>query len=215
MNKKVAVLLSGCGVFDGTEAHEAILCFLALAEHNIDYTCYAPNRLAPATNHLDQTPEQYPRNIMQEAARLNRGQVHDLASLDAAQYDGLVVPGGFGVAKNLSNLATEQAQFVIDPSVKKSLLQFKSLEKHVAYLCIAPVLLPQIYEGITCTVGHDEGMSAIIDALGGQAIRKEVDAFHYDAAHRVFSTPAYMLADNILQVHQGVQATIGAFAQKL
>ncbi|GMA80461.1 hypothetical protein GCM10025880_68800 [Methylorubrum aminovorans] len=50
--KKIAVVLSGCGVFDGAEINEAVLTLLALEERGITYQCFAPDKPQLTINHL-------------------------------------------------------------------------------------------------------------------------------------------------------------------
>ncbi|GAL07788.1 sigma cross-reacting protein 27A [Photobacterium aphoticum] len=144
--KKIAVILSGSGVFDGTEIHEAVLSLYAIELEGASWHCFAPNiDQHHVINHL--TGEDMPetRNVLVEAARIARGQISDITTLNPAEYDALLLPGGFGVAKNLSDFAFAGADCTIHPDIKRVCQQFADEEKPAAYLCIAPTLIPLIY----------------------------------------------------------------------
>jgi len=77
--KKFAVVLSGCGVFDGAEIHEAVFTFWAIKKHGADYQAFAPNvDQYHVVNHMtgDEMPEK--RNVLVESARIVRGEIKDL-----------------------------------------------------------------------------------------------------------------------------------------
>ena len=144
--KKVAVILSGCGVFDGAEIHEAVISLLALARQGAAVQCFAPNvAQLHVINHLTgEVSEGESRNVLVEAARICRGQIKDVAELDAADYDALLVPGGFGAAKNLCDFAIKGAECQIQPDVLKACQSFAKTNKPAAYICIAPAMIPLI-----------------------------------------------------------------------
>jgi len=182
--KKVAVILSGCGVFDGAEIHEAVISLLALARQGASVQCFAPNvPQLHVINHLTgEVSEGESRNVLVEAARICRGQIRDVAELDAADFDALLVPGGFGAAKNLCDFA---------------------------YICIAPAMIPLIYgAGTLATIGNDEGAANAIEAMGGSHLDCPVREFVVDQERKVISTPAYMLANNIVEAADGIEKTV-------
>lgn len=64
MHKKVAVILSGCGVYDGAEIHESVITLLRLSQRGAEAQCFAPNIAQHhVVNHL--TGEEMPesRNV--------------------------------------------------------------------------------------------------------------------------------------------------------
>lgn len=209
--KKVAVILSGCGVFDGSEIHEAVISLLALARQGAQVQCFAPNiPQLHVINHLTgEVSEGENRNVLVEAARICRGQIKDVAELDAADYDALLVPGGFGAAKNLCDLAIQGADCRIQPDVLKACQSFARARKPAAYICIAPAMIPLIYgAGTLATIGHDAGTAGAIEAMGGKHLACPVSEFVVDETHRVISTPAYMLAQNIVEAADGIEKTV-------
>ncbi len=208
--KNVAVILAGCGVYDGAELHESVLTLLALAKGGAKVQCFAPDiEQAHVVNHLTGEEQEQSRNVLVESARVARGEVRPLSELHADDFDALVVPGGFGAAKNLSDFAFNGTDSVVESSVLAATQSFAKLNKPAAYLCIAPAMLPNIYgKGIKLTIGNDPDTAAAIVAMGGEHINCCVDQFVYDPKHNVLSTPAYMLAENIAQAADGIDKTI-------
>lgn len=155
--KKIAVILSGSGVFDGAEIHESVLALLAIEQEGASWHCFAPNMdQHHVINHLTGEEMAETRNVLTEAARIARGQIDDLASLDPSQYDALLLPGGFGAAKNLSDFAFKGSECTIHPEVKRVCQKFAEEEKPAGYLCIAPAMIPLIYgPGAKGTIGND------------------------------------------------------------
>ncbi|MDP2491780.1 isoprenoid biosynthesis glyoxalase ElbB [Vibrio splendidus] len=207
--KKFAVVLSGCGVFDGAEINEVVLTLLALEEQGVDYQCFAPDKPQTHTiNHLQGNEKEQTRNVLEEAARIVRGNVTSLSELNENEFSALIVPGGFGVAKNLSTLAFDGADFSIDAGFQDIMMAFANKRKPVGYMCIAPVLLPKVYNGVRCTIGCDQDTANIINSLGGMHIDCTVDSIVIDKDHNVVTTPAYMLADNISSAKSGIDKLV-------
>ena len=199
MISKVAVILSGCGVFDGAEIQESVFALLALEQRGIAWQCYAPDILQHhVINHMtgEEMPEK--RNVMIEASRIVRGDVKALDTLDVQQYDALLIPGGFGVAKNLSDFAFQGQTMKVDDTVLQVCKGFKDAGKPAAYACIAPALLTEVYgKGINLTIGDDPETARTLEAMGARHQNCEVNNTVVDEQHKVVTTPAYMLAKNI------------------
>ncbi|MGR5096828.1 isoprenoid biosynthesis glyoxalase ElbB [Vibrio mediterranei] len=209
MEKKVAVVLSGCGVFDGSEINEVVLTLLALEEIGLEYQCYAPDKEQLHTiNHLTSDDTAPVRNVLTESARIVRGNVSSLSQLNPDNYCGLIVPGGFGVAKNLSTFAIKGKELTIDDEFQKVMKKFAQVKKTVGFMCIAPVLLPLIYSGVRCTIGNDLDTKNIIKELGGLHIDCSVEDIVVDSDFNVVTTPAYMLAENIAQAKKGIDKLV-------
>lgn len=212
---KIAVVLSGCGVFDGAEINEAVLTLLALEERGILYDCFAPDisqhHVVDHANGNEVSSQQ--RNVLSESARIVRGNIKPTSELNVSEYAGLLVPGGFGVAKNLSTFALEGSNFTIESSFLKVMTDFAHAKKPSGYMCIAPVLLPKVYQNIRCTIGHDADTAAIIEELGGSHIKCDVDDIVIDEAHNVVTTPAYMLAETIIEARKGINKLVDKVIQ--
>lgn len=167
--KTIAVLLSGCGVFDGAEIHESVLTMLALSQAGAAYQCFAPDiAQAQVVNHLtgQVEPAQH-RNVLVEAARIARGEIKATTALDISAYDGLIIPGGFGAAKNLCDFADNGADCQVHPLVRDFIQQFVAASKPIGFICIAPVMIPQLFgQGAKGTIGQDAETAAAFTAMG-------------------------------------------------
>ncbi|QTL36204.1 isoprenoid biosynthesis glyoxalase ElbB [Pseudoalteromonas viridis] len=208
--KQVAIILSGCGVFDGAEIHESVLTMLHLERLGARYQCFAPNvQQHHVVNHLTGEEQDEQRNVLVEAARIARGEVADLATLDPNEFDALILPGGFGVAKNLSDFAFKGAQSSVLATVKEQCQAFHQQSKPIAYLCIAPALIGHIHaKGTLATIGNDEATAQAVEALGASHINCGVSDIVVDDTHKVISTPAYMLAGSISEASAGIEKAV-------
>ena len=210
---KVAVMLSGCGVYDGAEIHESVLTMLALARAGVSYQCVAPNMAqAHVINHLSgEEAKGESRNVLVEAARIARGNVLDVSKANPADYAALFFPGGFGAAKNLCDFAFKGADCSIQPDVLKFAKAFASDKKPVCFICIAPAMIPRIYgDGARGTIGTDAGTAAAIEQMGGVHVSCPVREFVVDEQRKIVSTPAYMLAQNIAEAADGIEKAVKA-----
>ena len=204
--KKVAVILSGCGVFDGAEIHESVLTLWALEQEGVAYECLAPDmEQAHVINHI--TGEEMPesRNVMVEAARISRGAIKDVAQANPDDYDALLLPGGFGAAKNLCDFAFKGADCSVVPSVLTFCQSMAAQKKPCGYICIAPAMIPLIYgKDSKLTIGNDADTASAINQMGGEHVACPVDEFVVDEENKVISTPACMLAGNISEAAAGI-----------
>lgn len=211
--KKVAIILSGCGVFDGSEIHESVLTILSIMKHGASYHCFAPNiDQLHVINHLTgDVMEGEQRNVLIESARIARGDISDLAELRAEDYDALILPGGFGAAKNLCDFALKGADAKVYPEVLRVCKAFAKAKKPAGYACIAPALMAEVYgDGVQLTIGTDQDTAAVLRHLGAKHIDCDVSEVVIDAEHKVVSTPAYMLAESILQANDSIEAMVSA-----
>lgn len=209
--KKIAVLLSGAGVFDGSEIHESVLAMLALDRLGAEYQCFAPNiNQMHVVNHLTgevEAGEQ--RNVLIESARIARGEVKATDELDIAIFDGLIIPGGFGAAKNLCNFATNGSDCEVSPEVSVFIREFVEARKPVGFICIAPIMIPRLYgEGVNGTIGSDLETAQAFNLMGGTHQEAEVQEIIVDEERKVVSTPAYMLAGSISEANIGIEKLV-------
>jgi enhancing lycopene biosynthesis protein 2 len=208
--KQVAVVLSGCGVYDGAEIHEAVLTLLALDRAGAQAVCFAPDKAQlHVINHLsgEEMPES--RNVLLESARIARGKIQALSLADAEQLDALIVPGGFGAAKNLSSFATQGAECSVDPDLSKLIREMHKKNKPMGFMCIAPTLLPKVFDQpLRLTIGNDPDLGEVIDAMGGEPVICPVDDIVVDIENKVVTTPAYMLAQSIGEAAQGIDKLV-------
>ncbi len=209
--KKIAVILSGCGVYDGSEVHEVVLTMLAIEQNGASYHCFAPNinQHHVINHHSSEVSDGEVRNVLVESARINRGDVEDLCELRVDDFDALIVPGGFGVAKNLCNFALDGDNYTIDEQVLAAGQAFAKVEKPAGYMCIAPALLPFIYpKGVQGTIGTDNDTAKLISAKGLMHIDAAADEVVVDKAHKLVTTPAYMLATSISEASVGISRLV-------
>jgi len=210
MSKKIAVILSGCGVYDGAEIHESVITLLRLDQRGAQVQCFAPNiAQLHVINHL--TGEEMPeaRNVLVESARIARGNIKDIREASVEDFDALIVPGGFGSAKNLSNFAVEGAGCSVQPDVLALTEAFAEAGKPVGLICISPALAAKIYgPGVTCTIGNDADTAAAMNKMGATHAECAMTDIVEDKARKLVSTPAYMLAQSISEAASGINKLV-------
>lgn len=204
---KVAVVLAGCGVYDGAEINEAVLTLLSLEQQGADYQCFAPDRdQMHVVNHLTgEAVEGESRNVLVEAARIARGNIKPITEASAADYDALIVPGGFGAAKNLCNFAVAGAEMEVQGDFLSLAQSFHQAGKPIGLICIAPVMAAAICgEGTSCTIGNDADTAAAITVMGGDHLECPVTEARVDTQKKMVTTPAYMLAGSVSEAYTGI-----------
>jgi enhancing lycopene biosynthesis protein 2 len=204
--KKFAVILSGCGVFDGAEIHEATLSMYAIKMQGADYDVFAPDIMQHhVVNHI--TGEEMPeaRNVLVESARIARGKIQPLSKFNPAGYDALLFPGGFGAAKNLSTFAFDGPDCKVNTDVEKAVKGMYEASKPIGALCIAPVLLAKILGKGNLTIGQDKGTAGAVEKLGAKHKSTVHGEVVFDKENKLFTTPCYMLDANIAQIGEGAE----------
>ncbi|MGH8436376.1 MAG: isoprenoid biosynthesis glyoxalase ElbB [Pseudomonas sp.] len=210
MHKKVAVILSGCGVYDGAEVYESVITLLRLDQRGAQVQCFAPNiAQLQVINHLNGEEMPESRNVLVEAARIVRGQIKDVREAQAEDFDALILPGGFGAAKNLSDFASQGAHCSVQPEVLALAKAFAAAKKPVGLICIAPALAAKIYgPGVSCTIGNDADTAETLNAMGAQHAECLVGEIVEDTQFKLVSTPAYMLAQSIGEAASGINKLV-------
>jgi enhancing lycopene biosynthesis protein 2 len=220
---KIAILLSGCGVFDGAEIQESVLTMLAIQESGSEYICIALNKEQHhVINHLDGSEMQEKRNMLVEAARIARGEIKDLETINFSSFDAVVIPGGFGNAKSLSSWALDGPKGTILPEIKSFILKCIELKKPIAALCVSPVLISKALEntsyhpiltmGTTLSPSHysiqefHEGLKSI----GSDIQEKDSNHIQIDENLKIVSAPCYMMDINILTLRNNIKMAIDA-----
>ncbi|CNI49714.1 isoprenoid biosynthesis protein with amidotransferase-like domain protein [Yersinia massiliensis] len=208
--KTVGVVLSGCGVFDGAEIHESVLTLLALDRAGARVLCFAPDKpQLHVINHVTGEEIAEQRNVLVESARIARGQVAPLSSADSTQLDALIVPGGFGAAKNLSDFAIKGSECAIDPDLAKLVQSMHKSGKPIGFMCISPVMLPKLLgKPIRLTIGNDPDTIDAIEIMGGEHVVCPVEDVVIDIDNKVVTTPAYMLAESISDAAKGIDKLV-------
>ncbi len=209
--KKFAVVLSGCGVRDGSEIHEAVLTMLAIAQQGAQYQVFAPDVTQhDVVNHLTGKPTEEKRNVLVESARIARGNAKPLSQFDPKAYDALILPGGFGAAKNLCSFALDGADARVNPDVTKAIQGMKALGKPIGALCIAPVVIAKVLSEVTVTIGNDAGTATAIAKMGAHHQASRSAEVVVDRRANVFTTPCYMMDVGIDEIAKGAGAIVKA-----
>lgn len=209
--KKIAVVLSGCGVYDGAEIHEATLSLLAIARAGATYQCFAPDvEQAHVINHLSGEEMAEKRNVLVESARIARGAISPLNQFNADDYDGILFPGGFGAAKNLCTFAFDGVECSVNPDVETVVKEVAQKGKPIGALCISPVLITKILGNVEVTIGQDQGTIAAVESLGGSHRVTDHGEIVIDKANKIVTTPCYMLDASIDQIADGADRIVNA-----
>lgn len=207
--KKVGVILAGCGYLDGAEVHEAVLTLLALDESGAEAVCMAPNiPQRKVVNHLTGEDDSGTRNVLEESARIARGNIQDAATVNTDELDALLLPGGFGAALNLSDFALSGANMEVNADVARVVREVHQAGKPVGAICIAPAIVAKLIPGVKLTIGTDTGTANALGQMGATHENCSVNNIVIDADKQVVSTPAYMLGPWIKDVASGIRACV-------
>ena len=225
---KIGVLLSGAGVYDGAEIHEAVLTLLEIEKLGYEAVCIGID--APqyhVINHLNGEEQPAPRNMLEEAARIARGKIQEIRTVAPADIDALVIPGGFGSAKNFSTWAFDGSKGQMRPDVKLLLVNMYNVGKPIVALCVSPVLLALAFEDMqlapNLTIGstqvaspyHISAFQAGLQAKGVQTSECNIQEICVDTPNRIITAPCYMLEASLPQLQHNIQQAISALQQLL
>ncbi len=212
--KRFAIILAGCGSKDGSEIHEATLTMLAIQKNGAMYEIFAPDLPQHhVINHITNQEMRETRNMLAESARIARGNIKPLSRFRADDFDALVIPGGYGVAKNLCDYAFRGADCTVNPEVEKAMKAMAEKGKPVGALCIAPVLLAKVFGDIEITIGQDRGTATAVEKMGAKHVTTGHGEVVIDKKKKLFTTPCYMLDANIVQIWEGADALVKAMLQ--
>ncbi len=214
--KKFAIILSGCGVYDGAEIHEAVMTMYAVMKNGAEYQVFAPDIVQHhVVNHMTGAEMSEIRNVLVESARIARGKIQPLAKLDMRDYDALIFPGGFGAAKNLCSFAFKGADCEVHPQVAKVIREAVSLRKPIGALCISPVILAKVLGDVELTIGDDKGTAAAVEKMGAKHKTTTHGQVVIDSRLKIFTTPCYMLEATILQIAEGADNIVEAMIKEM
>jgi enhancing lycopene biosynthesis protein 2 len=213
---KFAIILSGCGVFDGSEIHEATMTMLAVVRNGGDYEIFAPDvKQHHVINHLTGETMKESRNVLVESARIARGKISPLSSYSAVDFDAIILPGGFGVAKNLCTYAFEGTDCNVDSVVEKVIRETHGAGKPIGALCIAPVLITRILGEVNVTIGSDRATSETIEKMGGIHTITTHGEVVTDRKNRIVTTPCYMIDGSIDDIATGAENAVKALIEMI
>lgn len=217
---RVGVCLSGCGVYDGAEIHESVLTLLALDRAGAEAVCFAPD--VPQMHVVDHLTGQVAagetRNVLQEAARIARGNVKPAAEVRGGDLDALILPGGYGAAKNLCNFAVAGPDCTVEPEVARIVREIVQARKPLGAICISPAVVAAVLRGsgvrAELTIGNDRDTAAALEKMGVKHVACPVSDIHVDERNNIVTTPAYMLAGSIGEAAEGIERLVAAVLRR-
>ena len=212
-----AIILSGCGNRDGSELQETLSLMLAIDRRGGRYQCFAPDGQYKVVSHLSGNESGESRDLFEESARIARGNIRPLADYRAADYDALALPGGMGAARNLSTFASQGAQMTVRQDVEQAILTTYEAHKPVLAMCIAPMVLAKVlgHHGVELTLGQPCAASQAAEQLGARHHVCGPTDICVDTAHRVYTTPAYMVGTRISEIFVGADNLVAALEKDL
>jgi len=214
--KKFAVILSGCGVFDGAEIHEATLTMLAIKKQGAEYEIFAPDiQQYHVINHITGEEMNETRNVLIESARIARGKIKGSKEYNPSDFDALIFPGGFGAAKNLCDFAFKGADCNINEDVINAVKKTAEQKKPIGALCISPVIMAKIFRDIDVTIGQDPVTAEAIEKMGASHVQTSHGEVIIDEKNNVFTTPCYMLDATILDIAKGASNIVKAMLESI
>jgi len=218
---KALVALSGNGVYDGSEIHETVLTLLQLDQQGIDYQCAAPNvDQYHVVNHTNGEEMDESRNILVEAARIARGDIKDLGKVSMLDFDALVIPGGFGAAKNFTTWAFDGPQGTVLNEIRIAIVEAIELKKPILAMCMSPVVVAKSLEGSSTsaklTVGTDKeatpyeigAIGAGMESIGARLEKVTVREIAIDSENKIITTPCYMMEASISEINEGITKAV-------
>ncbi len=216
--KKIAVLLSGCGFLDGSEVTESISLLIQLSQSGVEYDCYSLEQSAALTSHSNsENALSSQQDLMEMSSRITRGKTSPLLNLDPSKYDGLAIPGGYGVAKHFSTWATQGSNCTVNPLIQKTIQDFHSQSKPILAICIAPAILAKSLESfdkdLTLTIGNDPDTISEIEKTGANHELCSATDFVTDRINKIITTPAYMYEAKPHEVFLGIQKACNEFIE--
>ena len=214
--KKIAVVLSGNGVYDGAEIHEAVMTIYAIDLNNCSYQLFAPDiEQHHVVNHLTGDEMNETRNVLIESARIARGNIKPLSDYNVADFDALMFPGGFGVAKNLSSFAFDGPDCNVDKDTEHAILATHQAGKPIGALCISPVIIAKVLESVEVTIGQDIETSEAIEKMGGVALKTNQQEIAVDRKNKIVTNPCYMLDSSVVDIAEGAKNTVKAMLEMM
>ncbi|KYM88847.1 hypothetical protein ALC53_02612 [Atta colombica] len=189
-------------ILDGTEISEAISTAIHLQHKKMKPLFYAPDiEICGVVNHFTKEMNtENSRNALVESARLARGCIKPLHECEACTHDALIIPGGFGAARILSNFAEKGTDCTVLPDLEKLIEDFHCDKKPIGTMCIANALVAKVLKGVKITLGkespkndwpHADAIKKVKD-MGAKIEMKDVKGVTFDKNFGVLSTPAWL-----------------------
>lgn len=203
-SKRIAVILAGNGVFDGSEIHEATFTLYGIARNGGTYEIFAPDITQHhVIDHISGEEMSEERNVLVESARIARGKIKALSELQVENFDAIIFPGGFGVAKNLCSFAFDGVDCYVNEEIKNVIIAFHQAGKPIGALCISPVLIAKVLGEVEVSIGSDKATAEAIESMGAKHSITSYEDVLVDKKNKIFTTPCYMLDATIVQIAEG------------
>lgn len=214
--KQFAVILAGSGVFDGSEIHETTFSLYAIMHHGAEYKLFAPDvDQHHVVNHIKGEDMPETSNVLVESARIARGNIQPLSEFQADQFDALLIPGGFGVPKNLADYALKGTQMQVHPEMEQAVKTMVAQKKPIAALCISPVIISKVLGDVELTIGQDEKTARDLEAMGSRHTTTNHGEVVVDKKYKVATTPCYMLESTVIDIFNGANNVVQAVMDML
>ncbi len=212
---RIALILAGCGQNDGSETHEVVLTLLSLAQEKVEWDAFAPDiQQSQVINHVTNTQEsEEKRSVLKEASRLVRGKIKPLSEAKVDNYDAVIFPGGVGAVSHLCNWIEKHEEFTFNPDVKIFIDKAINQGLPMGFICIAPMMIPKIFKHAELTIGNDKSLAEEIGRMGATHKDCKAEDIIIDVKNKVVSTPANMVANNIVEVYEGIHKLVKALVE--
>ncbi len=198
MSKKVAIILSGCGGFDGSEVQESVCSILAIEQVGFSWEGFSlDENQAIVKIGLDSKPIDQSRNMLSESSRITHGNIKPIEQLDPSKFDVLWFPGGFGVVTSFSDIAKKGDRGSLHPQIEKLIQTFHAEKKAIVAVCIAPTILAIALKGhgLTLTLGNTTVYDDRLKKANHHPLKANSEEFVFDKKNNIYTTPAYMNQD--------------------
>lgn len=214
--KKFAIIISGCGNLDGAEIHETLMTMLAIDKKGFQYEMFAPDiEMYHVINHLTKKEMPEKRNVLVEAARIARGNIKDTTAFSIKNFDAVLFPGGYGVAKNLFTYAFDGINAKVYPDIERIIKETHAAGKPIGALCISPVLIAKVLGDVTVTIGQDKSTADDIVEMGASHINATQTDVVSDRKNKIFTVPCYMLEATVADIAVGADNLIETMLQDM
>jgi enhancing lycopene biosynthesis protein 2 len=216
-----AVILSGCGILDGSDVWEVVLLSHYLSIKGKSPVFYAPDEMQKeVVDHLTQVPTDERRNVLKESARMARGEIRELKSLSGKDIDGIILPGGYGTIRNLADYLGEPKNGYLKPSsdLQRIIREIFRRKKPIgacglAGLLVASALRDILDTPLTLTIGKDPELIRQMEGMGALHVLSKGREVVMDSEHKLVTTPASLLKLELNQMALSIENMINGIIE--
>jgi enhancing lycopene biosynthesis protein 2 len=164
-------------------------------------------------NHVTGEEMNDKRNVFIESARIARGSIRKLNEFKADDFDAIIIPGGFGAAKNLSTFAFDGVNCNVNKDVEKAIRSMANANKPIGALCISPVIIAKVIENAKITIGQDQTTADAVQQMGATHETTDHGEVVVDTKNKIATTPCYMLDATIMNIADGANNVVKAIIE--